>query len=1043
VPFEDINTINRSRMNRLHIAAYGGKTEVCLALLKDERFTLVDAVDDDQKTALHFAAEGELTEVCGAIFEHASLDWLPTDEALFAVRKAVICHLASMLDNDRAAFFLSDCGVFHRLDAHGADGLHLAAKSGCINLCKTLTTPPHNMDPGRKDNHGHSALDLALGFTGEGHEEVKAWADTFGTFLGRYKLGKVEHESATSKVVHAVDTGATENEPHDVVVKFMANQAQHAQELETRERSNLDPKFTVAILATSVDDSSDESKEHKDGGTNPRSAPLYLLRGFAAEATKCGNYPHGIVMEAGERNLAAIYRHEKPSADAIRDMFKQMFEAVAHLHSKDIMHGDLKSLNVVRFHSDNKLRLIDFDAAASIPGDEPAEVGVNEWAGAKFSSGTLPPEMFYRFENEKEREAYTAYFAQEAAESTTEGAASELWEKIKPKKGRNKGSLLNGIVVKTFHLGTKGCEVEAIPSEIGLLGKAANSTTSGAEPPASLPYMLEAASKAIDMWALGTLLFLFVTGENLVQVNRDDDISKIGDMVTIAEWSEGTRDSKLSVVKDPATHDLLEKLLHPDKKVREEVNLKGLIASHPFFNPGSENKEIAKVLDEINERTKAIKADTGQLIVIGKALKDQLKKTQDVLLTGIFEATEVSCPTSCIIVPYKLDRASGVLGKISELFEGEEDDGEALYELEEDEEENGEGNADGKDGEDEQEDGEEEEEEEDGDEEEEEEEEPRSRFGRMKRWFNKAVKIGETLKDGETFDAVAQAAELAASMQATRFYLYLIDEVTGKPVIPDADDGSSYPIEITKPAEWVGKLMPFMKAGLKVMSVANGVLSVAQCFFPGVPKIPASIRNKAKTAVGNLDKKSSVDDFDALSGTLDEANGEEGKKNEGQRGAALREFKRFLDENDKEQKFAGLRRTVFKTGEKEGTAVWTLEEDEAVIFAKREAGAEKVALEDSTYEMLESQKGGSGGGRDAGTAKSTKVAAPSKRMEMESRVSPTGDTGYESKMDLIMTELKEARAEQLEKTQELQRRQEEFMKDIDTRGGGSKVCRIM
>ena len=162
--------------------------------------------------------------------------------------------------------------------------------------------------------------------------------------------------------------------------------------------------------------------------------------------------------------------------------------------------------------------------------------------------------------------------------------------------------------------------------------------------------------------------------------------------------------------------------------------------------------------------------------------------------------------------------------------------------------------------------------------------------------------------------------------------------------------------------------------------------------------------------------------------------GAEGKTKEGQRGAALREFKRFLDEHDKEQKFAGLRRTVFKAGDEAGTAVWTLEEDEAVILAKREAGAEKVALEDSTYGMPESQKGGSGGDRDAGTAKSTKVAAPSERMEMESRGSPTdtGDTGYESKMDLIMTELKEARAEQ-----------QAFMKNVDARGGGSKVCRIM
>ena len=74
------------------------------------------------------------------------------------------------------------------------------------------------------------------------------------------------------------------------------------------------------------------------------------------------------------------------------------------------------------------------------------------------------------------------------------------------------------------------------------------------------------------------------------------------------------------------------------------------------------------------------------------------------------------------------------------------------------------------------------------------------------------------------------------------FWLYLIDEVTGKPVVPK---GGKYPIKIKKPGEWVGKLMPFMKAGLKVMTVANGALSVAQCFFPGVPTIPASIRSKA------------------------------------------------------------------------------------------------------------------------------------------------------------------------------------------------------
>ena len=36
---------------------------------------------------------------------------------------------------------------------------------------------------------------------------------------------------------------------------------------------------------------------------------------------------------------------------------------MAHLHEKELMHGDLKLLNVVRFRRDNRLRLIDFDAA--------------------------------------------------------------------------------------------------------------------------------------------------------------------------------------------------------------------------------------------------------------------------------------------------------------------------------------------------------------------------------------------------------------------------------------------------------------------------------------------------------------------------------------------------------------------------------------------------------------------------------------------------------------------------------------------------------
>ena len=45
---------------------------------------------------------------------------------------------------------------------------------------------------------------------------------------------------------------------------------------------------------------------------------------------------------------------------------QQVMECVQHLHEKGLVHGDIKMLNVVRLALDNRLRLIDLDAAAKI-----------------------------------------------------------------------------------------------------------------------------------------------------------------------------------------------------------------------------------------------------------------------------------------------------------------------------------------------------------------------------------------------------------------------------------------------------------------------------------------------------------------------------------------------------------------------------------------------------------------------------------------------------------------------------------------------------
>jgi len=79
---------------------------------------------------------------------------------------------------------------------------------------------------------------------------------------------------------------------------------------------------------------------------------------------------------------------------------------------------DLKGLNIMRSATgSHAIRLIDLDAAAAIS---------KALAGAKFSSGQLPPEMIVKLTYEQVQQL-EAYWAEEKA------ANSELWNKVKPK----------------------------------------------------------------------------------------------------------------------------------------------------------------------------------------------------------------------------------------------------------------------------------------------------------------------------------------------------------------------------------------------------------------------------------------------------------------------------------------------------------------------------------------------------------------------------------------------------------------------------------
>ncbi|KAF0708199.1 hypothetical protein As57867_006404, partial [Aphanomyces stellatus] len=122
-------------------------------------------------------------------------------------------------------------------------------------------------------------------------------------------------------------------------------------------------------------------------------------------------YPHVLVMPAADRSLHDIYEKEYLTDNKIRQMMEEVAQALQHIHGRGIAHGDLKMLNILRVG--NQLKLIDLDASTDF----------DLLAGAKWSSGLLPPEMFY-FLNNNEVAAYKQYW---------HGVNDQWWQKIQPK----------------------------------------------------------------------------------------------------------------------------------------------------------------------------------------------------------------------------------------------------------------------------------------------------------------------------------------------------------------------------------------------------------------------------------------------------------------------------------------------------------------------------------------------------------------------------------------------------------------------------------
>ncbi|KAF0700357.1 Aste57867_9107 [Aphanomyces stellatus] len=588
-----------------------------------------------------------------------------------------------------------------------------------------------------------------------------------------------------------------------VAIKFMRNMDEYEREVSTRQ--GLDPKYVLGLLPSPTPQ---QFQEH---------LPRLKINGDISVA----EYPHVLVMPSADRSLHDIFEKEFVSDNKIRQMMEEVAHGLQHIHSKGIVHGDMKMLNVLRVA--NRLQLIDMDAAT--------EVG--QLAGAKWSSGILPPEMFY-FLNRNELKAYERYW---------HGVETKLWEKVQPKYN---------YVVKGYR--------SNLPF-----------TTS-----TTLPFELEQATSAMDMWAFGCMLYHMYSGEELVQTDRNQDVTDNAIQMA-ASWTNKKLQRLIrGKVKNPLACDLIERLLVVDAEDRLTVDQ---VLDHPYFsvrqgsNGGASDmsqqlKEfqdrMTKHFDQVhqgvttlNANVAIVKQDTHELkqvvkkvLTLNEELVQRIESTKKALMHGIYEAASVHVPTSFVILPYNIvaEREKDVSGaeeKTTTFFQ---------------------------------------------------------QFADMISTFN---------QDMEPDTVVSRALSILSP--GDPLFLYLIDEVTGTPVVPD-QLGDVYPIQIdTRSKAYVDFMstnLPLIQSGFEILKACNQMASFLS--LPSMDDDIVDILDGMASA-----QSTSVALFNVVQASVEA--GDERTAVERVRGAALRELEEFFTSKDPKRTFAGLERVHLSSGQ----AVWT------------------------------------------------------------------------------------------------------------------------
>lgn len=329
---------------------------------------------------------------------------------------------------------------------------------------------------------------------------------------------------------------------------------------------------------------------------------------FLQEVRRMGydDFKYALVMPAAECNLQFILLHElvvgisynKPK---IIQYFLEVLHCVEYLHTKGLIHGNIKPLNIVRDFGPNgsfgKLKLIDMGACCDVIHQEIA----GKYA-SKLSPAWLPPEMMknpikdhvvvketqagdvsedsdsessqdsdhesHRSDEEGDDNMSRSSLGNSsvAASVTSNQSSSPSHNSQKKRKTKFK-SVVGGVSVK----GLAVCYTIDSNTGATLFDEDIKYASSDVN--------LVVSNESIDIWQLGVLLYYLLTAEPLFHCTIDDHMDNY-QRKSLYEWSNDIKLFKLNKISDIYARNLVCQMLH--KEVRRRPPIQKILL-HPFI----------------------------------------------------------------------------------------------------------------------------------------------------------------------------------------------------------------------------------------------------------------------------------------------------------------------------------------------------------------------------------------------------------------------------------------------------------------------------